>query len=83
MKISQTSIPIAILSLASSVFASPAGYGACQAGCSSVVMACYGAAGCTWGAIPAAGAPAAVVACNSAYGNCQAACAAVLLTPAP
>lgn len=26
------------------------GYGACQAGCAGLVMACYGTAGATWGA---------------------------------
>lgn len=32
------------------VEAGPLGYGACQAGCAAVVMACYSAAGFTWGA---------------------------------
>lgn len=63
--------------------AGPIGYGICQAGCSSVVMACYGAAGYTWGATLGASAPASIIACNTAYGVCQAACAAVLLAPIP
>lgn len=67
--------------LTSSAFAGPAAYGACQAGCSAVVMACYGAAGAVWGATAGIGAAPAVLACNSAYGTCQAACAAVLLAP--
>ena len=62
-----------------SVLASPVAYGVCQAGCSAVVVACYTAAGCTFGTVLAAGAPAAIIGCNSAYGTCQAACAAVLL----
>jgi hypothetical protein len=71
----------AILLLTQSVSAGPAAYGICQAGCSAVVMACYGAAGFTWGATLGATAPATVLACNAAYGACQAACAAVLLAP--
>ncbi|KAK7177833.1 hypothetical protein PSPO01_16117 [Paraphaeosphaeria sporulosa] len=45
------------LALAGLSFAGPAGYGVCQAGCSAVVMACYSAAGCTWGATLRASAP--------------------------
>jgi hypothetical protein len=63
--------------------AGPLGYAICQAGCASVVMACYSAAGFTWGATLGLTAPATVLACNSAYGACQAACAAVLLGPTP
>lgn len=66
-----------------SATAGPIGYGICQAGCASVVMACYTAAGAVWGATAGLGAPPAVLACNAAYGTCQAACAAVLLTPTP
>lgn len=61
--------------------AGPAAYGLCQAGCSGVVMACYGAAGFTWGATLGATAPATIIACNAAYGACQATCAALLLAP--
>lgn len=71
------------LALARSASAGPAGYGVCQAGCSAVVMACYSAAGFTWGATLGASAPATIIACNTAYGSCQAACAAVLLSPTP
>ena len=67
-----------------SAMAGPLGYGGCQAGCSAVVVACYAAAGATFGTVTAGvGTPAAIVACNSAYGTCQAACAAVLLAPTP
>jgi len=65
------------------VVAGPLGYGICQAGCSTVVVACYAAAGATFGTIAAAAAPPAIIACNTAYGACQAACASVLLTPTP
>ncbi|KAI6186997.1 hypothetical protein M3Y98_00193900 [Aphelenchoides besseyi] len=61
----------------------PIGYGVCQAGCAGVVMACYSAAGYTWGATLGASAPATIVACNTAFGSCQAACASVLLMPTP
>lgn len=61
--------------------AGPAAYGICQAGCAAVVMACYSAAGCTWGATMGASAPASIIACNSAFGTCQAACASVLIAP--
>lgn len=65
------------------VLAGPAAYGVCQAGCATVVTACYAAAGFTWGATAGISAPASVLACNTAFGSCQAACAAVLLTPTP
>lgn len=63
--------------------AGPLAYGLCQAGCSSVVVACYAAAGFTFGTVAAAAAPAAITACNAAYGTCQAACAVVALAPTP
>lgn len=47
------------------------------------LMACYSAAGFTWGATLGASAPASIVACNTAFGSCQAACAGVLLAPTP
>lgn len=72
-----------LLPLATTALAGPAAYGVCQAGCSGIVMACYAAAGFTWGATMGASAPASIVACNTAYGSCQAACAAVLLAPTP
>jgi hypothetical protein len=71
----------AILLLTQSALAGPAAYGICQAGCSAVVMACYSAAGFTWGATLGATAPASILVCNAAFGTCQAACAAVLLAP--
>lgn len=71
------------LSLASLSAAGPAAYGICQTGCAGVVMACYAAAGFTWGATLGATAPASIIACNAAYGGCQAACAAILLAPTP
>lgn len=61
--------------LGTDVSAGPAAYGICQAGCATVVMACYSAAGFTWRATMGASAPASIVACNSAFGTCQSACA--------
>jgi len=43
-----TLLPLVAL-LATSVSAGPAAYGACQAGCAAIVMACYAAGGATWG----------------------------------
>lgn len=72
-----------LASLAPLSSAGPAAYGVCQAGCSGVVMACYAAAGFTWGATLGATAPASIIACNSAFGACQAACAAAFFAPTP
>ncbi|KAF2218680.1 hypothetical protein BDZ85DRAFT_180405, partial [Elsinoe ampelina] len=63
--------------------AGPAAYGVCQAGCAGIVMACYAAAGFTWGATLGATAPASIIACNTTFGACQATCAALLLAPTP
>jgi hypothetical protein len=57
------------------------GYGTCQSGCNGVAVACYAAAGFTFGTVTAgAGVPAAIVGCNVALGSCMAACAAVALS---
>ena len=69
--------------LVPTAIAGPGAYGMCQAGCASVAMACYGAAGFTWGASLGATLPASIVACNSAFGTCQAACWAALAAPIP
>ncbi|KAF8847622.1 hypothetical protein BDZ45DRAFT_315958 [Acephala macrosclerotiorum] len=78
-----SSILPVIAAVSTPAIAGPAAYGICQAGCASVVMACYGAAGFTWGATLGASAPASIVLCNSAFGTCYAACAAALLLPTP
>ncbi|KAH7183642.1 uncharacterized protein B0J16DRAFT_165472 [Fusarium flagelliforme] len=75
---------IAIACLASTVSAGPLAYAACQAGCATIVMACYSAAGYTWGATLGASAPATILACNAAFGQCSAVCAQVaLVAPTP
>jgi hypothetical protein len=64
--------------------AGPIGYGICQAGCSGLVVACYTAAGATFGTVvAAAAAPPAILGCNAAFGACSAKCAVVALTPTP
>ncbi|KAK0446012.1 uncharacterized protein EV420DRAFT_911665 [Desarmillaria tabescens] len=77
------------LALVPQAHAGPIAYGICQTGCNTVVVACYAAAGFTFGTVIAApAAPAAVLACNAALGTglyrCSAACATVaLLAPTP
>jgi len=60
-------------------------YGICQTGCASLVVACYAAAGVTFGTITAGvGTPPAILACNGAFGLCSAKCAAAtLVLPTP
>ncbi|KAI0360878.1 hypothetical protein OH77DRAFT_1586382 [Trametes cingulata] len=60
-------------------------YGLCQTGCNTVAVACYAAAGATFGTITAgAGTPAVILGCNAALGKCSATCAALtLLAPIP
>jgi hypothetical protein len=66
------------------VEAGPLAYGICQTGCNTVVVACYAAAGFTFGTVTAGmGVCPAIIACNVALGSCMAACAAVALTPTP
>jgi hypothetical protein len=59
-------------------------YGICQSGCNAVAVACYGAAGYTFGTVTAGvGVPAVIASCNAALGICMAACVAAGLTPVP
>ncbi|TVY92812.1 hypothetical protein LAWI1_G003505 [Lachnellula willkommii] len=81
MKISR--IIAALATTTTLVAAGPAAYGLCQTGCVGVAVACYSAAGFTFGTVAAATAPAAIVACNSAYGSCCATCHALLFAPTP
>ncbi|KAH6902114.1 hypothetical protein BKA70DRAFT_1307299 [Coprinopsis sp. MPI-PUGE-AT-0042] len=75
---------LASLALISQVNAGLIAYGICQTGCNALAVACYAAAGFTFGTVAAPAAPAAIVACNSALGTCSAACAAVALcAPTP
>ncbi|KAH6902116.1 hypothetical protein BKA70DRAFT_1307301 [Coprinopsis sp. MPI-PUGE-AT-0042] len=73
-----------LIAFVGQVQAGPIAYGICQTGCNAVVVACYAAAGATFGTVAAPAAPAAIVACNTALGTCSAACATVaLLAPTP
>jgi hypothetical protein len=59
-----------LLSIASFVAASPLAYGICQSGCNALVVACFAAAGVTFGTVTAgAGVPAAIIACNARFGD--------------
>ena len=79
------SLAIGILMLAGAVNGGPFSYAACQAGCAGIVVACYSAAGFTWGTVPDAVllATPALAACSDAYVSCQSVCAGVLVAPAP
>ncbi|KAG1759280.1 hypothetical protein EDD22DRAFT_906775 [Suillus occidentalis] len=77
------SITVAILLLATGpAVAGPIGYAICQTGCNGIAVACYSAAGFTFGVAPPA-APPEIIACNAALGAYMAACAAVALGPTP
>ncbi|KAF4567255.1 hypothetical protein EYR40_006252 [Pleurotus pulmonarius] len=73
-----------VLTALSGVQAGIIAYGICQTGCNVVAVACYAAAGFTFGTVAAPAAPAAILACNAALGTCSSACATVgLLAPTP
>ncbi|KAJ8072958.1 hypothetical protein AAF712_008142 [Marasmius tenuissimus] len=76
---------VALLAALQGVNGGPIAYGICQTGCNSVAVACYAAAGFTFGTVIAAPAtPAVILACNAALGTCSAACATVgLFAPTP
>ncbi|KXZ52489.1 hypothetical protein GPECTOR_9g533 [Gonium pectorale] len=81
-------IVVALLAIFVSSFkpvaAGPLAYGICQTGCNAMVVACYSAAGFTFGTVTAGtGIPAAIAACNAALGTCMAACVAAGCTPTP
>ncbi|KAJ7586376.1 hypothetical protein C8J56DRAFT_828258 [Mycena floridula] len=71
--------------LAIPVTAGPIAYGLCQTGCNTLAVACYAAAGFTFGTVVAApAAPAVILACNAGLGTCSATCATVaLFAPTP
>ena len=49
-----------------------------------MAVACYAAAGATFGTVTAgAGTPLVILGCNAALGKCSAACAVVALAPTP
>jgi hypothetical protein len=65
-------------------YAGPISYAICQTGCNALAVACYAAAGLTFGTVTGgAGMPAAAIACNTALGACMAACVAAGAGPIP
>ncbi|XP_022178987.1 uncharacterized protein LOC111039701 [Myzus persicae] len=77
-------ILVAIL-LSSSANAGPIAAGVCYAGCAAVTVACFSAAGFTFGTVPGAviAATPVLAACNAAFGVCEASCVAALFVPVP
>ncbi|KAK3805448.1 MAG: hypothetical protein JOS17DRAFT_768507 [Linnemannia elongata] len=64
--------------------AGPLAYGICQTGCNAVAVACYAAAGFTFGTVTAGvGIPAVIIGCNTALGTCMVACVAAGFAPTP
>lgn len=75
---------IGILLLATLTYAGPLAYGICQTGCNSLAVACYAAAGATFGTVTGgAGIPAAIIGCNAALGTCMGLCIAAGCAPTP
>ena len=63
-------------------FSGPISYAICQSGCNALAVACYTAAGSTFGTVTAGfGTPAAIIACNLGLGTCMSACIAAGLSP--
>ncbi|KAG1794914.1 uncharacterized protein HD556DRAFT_1269841 [Suillus plorans] len=82
MKFKSISTILLLTATAVPAIAGPIGYAICQTGCNGIAVACYSAAGFTFGVAPPA-APPAIIACNTALGACMAACAVVAFGPTP
>lgn len=66
------------------VSAGPGLWALCSAGCATLVVACYSAAGFTFGTVTAGvGIPGAISNCNSAFGTCMKSCAVATAGPTP
>lgn len=74
-----------VLLLTPTLDAGPVAAGVCYAGCAAVTVACFAAAGFTFGTVPGAviAATPALTACNAAFGICEAACVAAIIAPTP
>ncbi|PSN34680.1 hypothetical protein C0J52_22484 [Blattella germanica] len=74
-----------MLLLVNQVYSGPIAAGICYAGCAGVVVACFAAAGATFGTVPGSviAATPALATCNTAFGTCEAACVAALLAFTP
>lgn len=79
------SLMVVGLLMASSANAGPIAAGVCYAGCAAVTVACFTAAGFTFGTVPATliAATPALAACNGAFAFCEASCMAALFVPTP
>ncbi len=73
-----------VLLLFAQVEAGPFSYGICQTGCNTVAVACYAAAGYTFGTVTFGllTSPA-LLGCNTALGACMTACVAAGFAPTP
>ena len=72
------------LLFATPLFAGPLAYGICQTGCNFLAVACYTAAGFTFGTVTAGfGTPVVILGCNAGLGVCMAACVAAGCSPTP
>ena len=79
-----TRIVFLVLAATGMATAGPLSYAICQTGCNALVVACYAAAGATFGTITAsAGTPAVILGCNIGQGFCMASCVAAGLSPSP
>jgi hypothetical protein len=80
---------LALALLVTQAQAGPVAYGACQAGCATLAVACYSTAGFLLAIPPGAGAgivlgaQPTVISCNIAFGTCSGACATAFLMPTP
>lgn len=63
--------------------AGPIAYGICQTGCNAVAVACYAAAGFSFGTVAAPLAVPAIIQCNAALGVCMTTCIAAGCAPIP
>ncbi|VVC36620.1 Hypothetical protein CINCED_3A000125 [Cinara cedri] len=79
----KTIVLLTVLMMFGIAQAGPLAAGICYAGCASVTVACFAAAGFTFGTVPGAviAATPALAACNTAFGICEAACVAALVAP--
>ncbi len=70
--------------LVSTSYAGLLAYGICQTGCNALAVACYGAAGFTFGTVTGGAAvPPVIAGCNVALGACMAGCVAAGAAPVP
>lgn len=84
----RTTKPVILLALITFLLilqaqAGPVAYGVCQAGCATLAVACYSAAGFVFGTVLVASAPPAIVSCNTALSVCSGACVDAFFLPTP